>query len=96
MVRLVSMRKRMNFLKPIDDAKTAINKRLREKRTQLLKQSIKKLKKIPDAECCLRQAVLIRNTYQNVKQLSNEQIRQQIEKERNEKENIIAEAFSDG
>lgn len=43
-----------------------------------MRQSLKKLKRIPDAELCLRQAVLIRNTYQTAKQLSGKQAVRQL------------------
>lgn len=62
---------------------------------EILKQSIRKLKKIPDAERCLRQAVLIRNTYNTAKQLTNDQIKHHITEENNEKENIIKSLCND-
>lgn len=89
MVRLLSMKRRLNCLKPLDDQKTTLTKRFKEKRVKIIKQSITKLKKIHDAEQCLRQAVLIRNTYHSVKKLSADQIQQHLEEEKSEKENII-------
>lgn len=55
-----------------------ILKRYKEKRTKILKQSLKKLKKIPDAEQCLRQAVLIRNTFIRAKDLSPRHFERQL------------------
>jgi len=40
------------------------------KRIQVIKQCIKKLKKIEDVETCLREALLIKNTYHAAKLLT--------------------------
>jgi len=78
MVRLLNMKKKLNFLSPIEDPCRVIIKRFKEKRTKILKQSLHKLKKIPDAEQCLRQAVLIRNTFIRAKDLSPRQFERQL------------------
>lgn len=95
MVRLLSMKRRLNCLKPLDDQKTSLAKRFKEKRVRIIKQSITKLKKIQDAEQCLRQAVLIRNTYHCVKQLSPNQIQKHMDEEKSEKENLIQSICDD-
>lgn len=61
----------------------------------IIKQSITKLKKIQDAEQCLRQAVLIRNTYHCAKKLSADQIQRHMDNEKSEKENIIQSICDD-
>lgn len=78
MVKLLSMKKKLAFLDPIDDHCRKAMKRFKEKRTKILKQSLSKLKKIPDAEQCLRQAVLIRNTFIRAKDLSPKQYERQL------------------
>lgn len=95
MVRLLSMKRRLNCLKPLDDQKTSLAKRFKEKRVRIIKQSITKLKKIQDAEQCLRQAVLIRNTYHCVKKLSANQIQKHLDEEKCEKENLIQSICDD-
>lgn len=72
------MKKKLGFLEPIEDPCKVIMKRFKEKRTKILKQSMSKLKKIPDAEQCLRQAVLIRNTFIRAKDLSPRQFERQL------------------
>lgn len=78
MVKFLNMKKKLNFLEPIDDPCRAVIKKFKEKRTKILKQSLSKLKKIPDAEQCLRQAVLIRNTFIRAKDLSPKQFERQL------------------
>lgn len=78
MVKLLSMKKKLAFLEPIDDHCRKTIKKFKEKRTKILKQSLSKLKKIPDAEQCLRQAVLIRNTFIRAKDLSPKQYERQL------------------
>lgn len=77
MVRLLSSKKK-DFLEPIDDPCKAVVKKFKQRRISILKQSLKKLKKIPDAEQCLRQAVLIRNTFIKAKDLSPKVFERQL------------------
>lgn len=67
-----------DMVDPMEDACRSVLKRFKEKRTKILKQSLSKLKKIPDAEQCLRQAVLIRNTFIRAKDLSPKQFERQL------------------
>ena len=78
MVKFLSSKKKLPFLEPIENPCKVIIKRFKEKRTKILKQSMSKLKKIPDAEQCLRQAVLIRNTFIRAKDLSPRQFERQL------------------
>lgn len=70
--------KRKELLEPLEDACRGVLKKFKEKRTKILKQSLGKLKRIPDAEQCLRQAVLIRNTFIRAKDLSPKQFERQL------------------
>lgn len=80
MVRVLSNNKRrLSCLKPIDDARTTVLKKLKESRHRVIRQSLNKLKMIPDAEQCLRQAVLIRNTFHCAKQLSPREIEKHLQ-----------------
>ncbi|XP_067937385.1 uncharacterized protein [Watersipora subatra] len=72
------MKRKLELLEPIEDPCRVVLKRFKEKRTKILKQSLKKLKKIPDAEQCLRQAVLIRNTFIRAKDLSPKHFERQL------------------
>ena len=72
------MKRKLELLEPIEDPCRVVLKRFKEKRTKILKQSLKKLKKIPDAEQCLRQAVLIRNTFIHTKDLSPRHFERQL------------------
>lgn len=78
MVKFLSSKNKLPFLEPIENPCKVIIKRFKEKRTKILKQSMSKLKKIPDAEQCLRQAVLIRNTFIRAKDLSPRQFERQL------------------
>lgn len=62
----------------VDEACRDVIKRFKERRTKILKQSLKKLKRIPDAERCLRQAVLIRNTFIKAKDYSPKQFERHL------------------
>lgn len=66
------------LIEPLNDPCRVVLKRFKEKRTKILKQSLKKLKDIPDAEQCLRQAVLIRNTFIRAKDLSPKTFERQL------------------
>lgn len=72
------MKRKISLIEPIDDPVRIVAKRFKEKRTKILKQSLKKLKQIPDAEQCLRQAVLIRNTFIRAKDLSPKTFERQL------------------
>lgn len=72
------MKRKFDLVEPVDDPCRVVLKRFKEKRTKILKQSLKKLKKIPDAEQCLRQAVLIRNTFIRAKDLSPKTFERQL------------------
>lgn len=75
----LSMKRKLELIAPIDeDPCKVVLRRFKEKRTKILKQSLRKLKEIPDAEQCLRQAVLIRNTFIRAKDLSPKQFERQL------------------
>ena len=72
MVKITISKKNID-VESLEDACRAEVKMFKKKRTKVLKQSLSKLKKIPDAEQCLRRAVLIRNTFIRVKNLTPKQ-----------------------
>lgn len=74
----INMKRKISLIDPIDNPVVVIAKRFTEKRTRILKQSREKLNQIPDATQCLRQAVLIRNTFIRAKNLSPETFERQL------------------
>ena len=78
MVKLLGMRKKLKSQSPTDDARRVVIKKFKKNRTKILKQSLSKLKSIPDAEQCLRQAVLNRNAFIRAKDLSPKRLERQL------------------
>ena len=60
------------------DPLKSIMKKFRKKRTRIIEQSRCKLRKIHDAEQCLNQAVLIRNTIIRAKDLKPQQFERDL------------------